>query len=299
MYDNEILGYEQAGFRPEFSTMGHTFTLHSIIEYYKCKKGRVYCVFIDYSKAFDLIDRASLWVKPLKHGVNGKILGVIQNIYQKAKSVVKIDDKISNLFACNIGVRQGENLSPILFAIYLNDFQSSISKSYNGFNDLACDIENELETFMKLYVLLYADDTIILAESATELQVAMNELNQYCQKWSLSINATKTKIVIFSKGKVRKYPLFYLGYEEIEVKDHYVYLGVTFNYNGSFKKAIYKSHKPEKHCLFSQRRQGCHAYQLTLSWSFLRPVLCQFYCMELRFGVGITVGILKFSTATF
>ena len=151
MYDNEILGYEQAGFRPEFSTMDHIFTLHSIIEYYKCKKGRVYCVFIDYSKAFDLIDRASLWVKLLKHGVNGKILGVIQNIYQKAKSVVKIDDKISNFFACNIGVRQGENLSSILFAIYLNDFQSSISKSYNGFNDLACDIENELETFMKLY----------------------------------------------------------------------------------------------------------------------------------------------------
>ena len=81
MYDNEILGYEQAGFRPGFSTMDHIFTLHSIIEYYKCKRGRVNCAFIDYSKAFDLIDCASLWVKLLNHGVNGKILGVIQNIY--------------------------------------------------------------------------------------------------------------------------------------------------------------------------------------------------------------------------
>ena len=54
---------------------------------------------------------------------------------------------------------------------------------------------------MKLYVLLYADDTIVLAESATELRVDMNELNQYCQKWSLSINATKTKIVIFRKER--------------------------------------------------------------------------------------------------
>ena len=164
MYENEIIGFEQAGFRPEFSTMDHIFTLNAIIECYKCKRGRVYCALIGYSKAFDLIDRVSLWVKLLNHGVNGKILSVIQNIYKKAKSSVKINDKISN-FSCNIGVRQGEKLSPILFAIYLNDFLSSMCKSYQGLNELSCDVEIELETFMKLYVLLYADDTVILAKS--------------------------------------------------------------------------------------------------------------------------------------
>ena len=164
--------------------MDHICTLHAIIEYYKCKKGRVYCAFIVYSKAFDLIDRASLWVKLLNHGVNGKIISVIQNIYKKAKSSVKINDKISNFFSCNIGVRQGENLSPILFAIYVNDFQSSMCNSYQGLNELSCDVENELETFMKLHVLLYADDTIVLAESANEIQLALNNLNEYCQKWS-------------------------------------------------------------------------------------------------------------------
>ena len=251
MYENEIIGFEQAGFRPEFSTMDHIFTLHAIIEYYKCKKGRVYCAFIDYSKAFDLIDRASLWIKLLNHGVNGKILSVIQNIYNKAKSSVKINDKISNFFSCNIGVRQGENLSPILFAIYLNDFQSSMCKSYQGLNELSCDVENELETFMKLYVLLYADDTVVLAESANELQLALNELNEYCQKWSLAVNVHKTKIVIFSRGKVRKYPRFTLGSNEIEVKDDYVYLGVTFNYNGSFKKAISKQISQGRKAMFA------------------------------------------------
>ena len=57
-----------------------------------------------------------------------------------------------------------------------------MNKSYNGLNKLACDVENELETFMKFCVLLYADDTVVLDESAVELQAAMNELNQYCQK---------------------------------------------------------------------------------------------------------------------
>ena len=101
-----------------------------------------------------MIDRASLWVKLLNHGVNRKILSAIQNIYKKeTKSRVKINDKISN-FSCNIGVRQEENLSSILFAIRLNDFPSSMCKFYQGLNELSCDVENELETFMKVYVLL-------------------------------------------------------------------------------------------------------------------------------------------------
>ena len=102
------------------------FTLHAIIEYYKNKKGRVYCAFVDYSKAFDRIDRASLWVKLLKNGVNGKVLQVIHNMYKNAKSCVKSCDKISDFFSCDMGVRQGENLSPVLFSIYLNDFNESM-----------------------------------------------------------------------------------------------------------------------------------------------------------------------------
>ena len=85
VYKDSKMGYEQAGFRPEFSTMDHVFTFHVIIDYYKSKTRRVYCAFIDYSKAFDMIDRASLWMKLPKHGVNGKVLNVIYNIYQNAK----------------------------------------------------------------------------------------------------------------------------------------------------------------------------------------------------------------------
>ena len=166
----------------------------------------------------------------------GKLSLLYRTFIKKAKSRVKINDKISN-FSCNIGVRQEENLSSIPFAIYLNDFPSLMCKSYQGLNELSCDVENELETFMKVCVLLYADDTVVLAESANELQLSLNKLDKYCQKWSLSVSVTKTKIVIFSWGKVRKYPRFNLGGNEIDVKDDYVYLGVTFNYNGSFKKS--------------------------------------------------------------
>ena len=251
MYDNAKIGYKQAGFRPEFSTMDHIFTLHAIIEYYKSKKGRVYCAFIDYSKAFDLIDRTSLWMKLLNNGVNGRIFDVIHNMYSKAKSCVRSNDKLSSFFSCNLGVRQGENLSPVLFAIYLKDFQQFMSNSFQGLNKLSNDTQNELETFLKLYVLLYADDTIIMAESAPELQLALNGLKDYCNTWSLQINVSKTKVVIFSRGKVRNYPKFYIGNDEVQVNEDYVYLGVTFNFNGSFRKAISKQISQARKAMFS------------------------------------------------
>ena len=251
MYDDAKIGYEQAGFRPEFSTIDHIFTLHAIIEYYKSKKGRVYCAFIDYSKAFDLIDCASLWLKLLNSGINGRVFNVIYYTYSKAKSCVKNDDKISSFFSCNLGVRQGENLSPILFAIYLKDFQQFMSNHFNGLEKLSSETQHELETFLKLYVLLYADDTIIMAESDQELQLALSGLNDYCKIWSLKINVTKTKIVIFSRGKVKKYPKFTIGNEEVKVCDDYLYLGVTFNFNGSFRKAISKQITQARKAMFA------------------------------------------------
>ena len=250
MRDDSKMGYEQAGFRQEFSTLDHVFTLHAIIEYYKSKKGRLYCAFVDYSKAFDLIDRASLWLKMINNGVTGKILNVIQKMYENAKSCIRSSNNISEFFSCNQGVRQGENLSPLLFAIYLNDFRHFMGENNIGLKQLDEKIHEEMEMFMRLYVLLYADDTVILAETAEDLQKALHSLHDYCNKWNLHINISKTKIVIFSRGKVRKYPVFKIGLKEVDVTDSYIYLGVTFNYNGSFRKAIEKQIAQARRAMF-------------------------------------------------
>ena len=65
-------------------------------------------------------------------------------------------------------------------------------------------------------------------------------MHEYCIQWDLKVNISKTNVVIFSRGKVKKYPIFKIGDNIVEVKPDYVYLGVTFNYDGSFKKAIEK-----------------------------------------------------------
>ena len=241
--EHDKLGQEQTAFRHGYSTLDHIFTLHTLIEMYLQKGKRMYCAFVDYQKAFDLINRCKLWHKIVKNGVSGKMLTVVQCLYANAKSRVKYGSKISKTsFNCNTGIRQGENLSPLLFCIYLNDFEEALSKCYNGLKHVsenyAAFLNNDLEVMLKLYLLLYADDTVILTEDAAELQCALEGLYNYCNEWDLKVNTLKTKVVIFSKGKIRKKPVFKFGNETVQIVDDYVYLGCIFNYNGRYTKAI-------------------------------------------------------------
>ena len=251
--DRNIIGEEQAAFREGYSTMDHAFVLNELINIYLHKNKRLYICFIDYQKAFDTINRSALWGKIVENGINGKLLRVIYNMYESAKSCVKQQTMISGLFACNMGVRQGENLSPLLFALFLNDFEISLSSKYNGLTtlrELSRILGSDIEFFINMYTLLYADDTVVMAESPEQLQLALDEVGNYCHNWGLSINQTKTKVVIFSRGKVKRQFHFKIGNIDIGTSSEYCYLGIIFNFNGKFTKAIDDRITPARKAMF-------------------------------------------------
>ena len=113
----------------------------------------------------------ALWRKLLRNNIDGKIFKVIFNIYDNAKSCVKAGSNISMFFSSMPGVRQGENLPPILFSLFLNDLVQFMSNSYNGLSTLSEDIasvlsNDDVELFFKLYLLLYADDTVTVLSTS-------------------------------------------------------------------------------------------------------------------------------------
>jgi len=69
---------------------------------------RLFCAFIDFSKAFDYVVRDNLWTKLIKLGIRGNIVNIIKSV----KSRVKMQNKLSDAYECLLGVRQGESLSP-------------------------------------------------------------------------------------------------------------------------------------------------------------------------------------------
>ena len=187
-----LLGEEPAGFRAGYSTFDHMFVLHCSVDIYRYHNKRVFCAFVDYKKAFDLIDRSSFWLELIATGDRGKILNVIYHMYDNAKSCVIKNSDFSAVFDCQIGVRQGENLSPLLFAIFINDFHYHMSQQYSGIPFVPIDMANcinndELFVLLRLWVLLYADDIIILAKTACDLQKALDALSDYCKQWKIII----------------------------------------------------------------------------------------------------------------
>ena len=119
------------------------------------------------------------------------------------------------------------------------------------YNGISFEEPENLKVYLHLFVLLYADDTIIVAESASELQKALDGLGEYCKKWGLEINENKSKVVVFSRGKIRKKPSLTLGETHLEVQDSYIYLGIKLNYNGSFSNAITKQIQQAKRAMYS------------------------------------------------
>ena len=212
---NNLLGNEQAGFRSGFSTVDHIFTLYGMIDILLGKKARLHCAFLDYEKAFDKVDRAFLWEKLLSFGIQGKILNVVKNLYSNAKSCVMTESNCSDYFQTSTGVRQGENLSPLLFALFLADLKGCLADAMAGLHSLTKESlkvgmsECEVNIMFKLFILLYADDTVICSETPENLQKGLDYMYEYCNVWKLKLNPKKCKMVIFSRGKVRKKNKFY------------------------------------------------------------------------------------------
>lgn len=89
-------------------------------------------------------------------------------------------------------MRQRENLSPFLFALFLNDVESFlITTNKIGVSSISNEIEHELGILLKLLIILYADDTVLLPETSEDLQNQLNSFLLYCQKWKLILKKQK------------------------------------------------------------------------------------------------------------
>ena len=117
---------------------------------------------------------------------------------------------------------------PFLFSIYINDVERElINRDAKG-----VDIG-----LIKLFLLLYADDITLFSDSADGLQ-GFNILSEYCDRWKLKINLSKTKVMVFRKGgRLSKELGFRYKGMEIEIVHQFSYLGVVFTSGGSFSNA--------------------------------------------------------------
>ena len=151
----------------------------------------LFSCFVDFSKAFDRVLRNKLFDKLRTIGVKRHFLEVLMSMYSNDKSAVKIENKITQTILCHNGVKQGCMLSPTLFNIYLSDLPEMLN--------ISSTTEVMLRERSTNY-LLYADDLVIFARSAKDLQTILNKLESFCEKADLNVNQDKTKVMIFNNS---------------------------------------------------------------------------------------------------
>ena len=118
----------QAGFKNKSRTTDNIFIPCAIIDKQRCLSKPLYTCFVDFTKAFDYIDRTALYYKLLNRGIDCNLLNVIRSMFSKAECRVKWDSRISDLLKSEFGVLQGGMLSPKLFTDFLQDISTSFDQ---------------------------------------------------------------------------------------------------------------------------------------------------------------------------
>ena len=260
-----IIPEEQIGFRKGSRTQDHILVLKSIIDKYLSKLNKLYVCFVDFASAFDTIWRSALVYKLTQVGISGNFIKIIQNMYSSVMFSVKCNTKITAPFSSTVGVKQGCVLSPMFFNIYLSDLPLIF--------DQICDPVDFGTT--TLSCLMYADDLVIMSQTAHGLQNSLDKLSKYCLKWKLYVNIAKTKVMIFNKsGRLLSKYSFKFDTHDIQLCQEYSYLGIVFTPSGSFTKAINLLYEKASKAFFKIRT---HLYDSSatcgskLFFSLIRP----------------------------
>jgi hypothetical protein len=225
--ENGKLSDEQGGFRKGRGCVDQVFVLKEAL---RLRKGRkTFACFVDIRKAYDRTWRNGLWQKLWNLGVRGRMWRVIQNLYSNTRARVRLPGGDTDWFGIDTGLRQGCVLSPLLFDIFLDGLILALKRTRIGLNllgdrdDLLC-------------VLCFADDIVLLAESASDLQVLLKTLNEYLGRWRLNVNMEKTKVVVFGARGVTDHVIM-LGNETVQQETAYRYLGIWFDQAGTFARS--------------------------------------------------------------
>ena len=125
-------------------------------------------------------------MKPLGNGINGNIFRIIYNMYQKLKSCVFPSEQQSDFFHSHCGVRQGENLSSVLFSLFFNDLNDYLQSSN-------CSGINLSEAFNTAVCRRHGGNWA----DPESFQENINIFYEYSRLWNLNVNLNKTKILIF------------------------------------------------------------------------------------------------------
>ena len=182
LVSNSLLSDNQFGFCRGRSCVSQL--LVTINDWFKSldKKIPVDAAYLDFRKAFDSVPHKRLLAKLHGYGIRGNILKWIKSFLSNRTQFVNINNQVSDHIDVTSGVPQGSVLGPCLFIYYINDLPDAV----------------------KCLIQIFADDTkaylpILTYHDNVNLQSSLDQMVRWSNKWLISFNAEKCKILFWVK----------------------------------------------------------------------------------------------------
>jgi len=214
-----LLGHCQFGFRTNFSTADAITEFLDRIYVAIDNKEYFVSVFLDFQKAFDTVDHAILVRKLSRLGFRGPINDWFKSYLTNREQFVSINGIHSQTLDVVRGVPQGSVLGPLLFNLYIGDMHKATT----------------------LGVIHYADDTTVYHSGVDVPAVVhcvndeMSKVNRWLCANKLSLNAAKSKVMLFRKKSLDIVPPVKFRDVKLDVVESFKFLGVTLDADLSFR----------------------------------------------------------------
>ncbi|KAK3511538.1 hypothetical protein QTP70_009333 [Hemibagrus guttatus] len=210
---------QQYGFMPRMSTTDAIFALRILMEKYRDGQRELHCVFVDLEKVYDRVPREELWYCMRKSGVAEKYVRVVQDMYERSRTVVRCAVGQTEEFKVEVGLHQGSALSPFLFAIVMDKLSEEVRQE-------------------SPWTMMFADDIVICSESREQVEENLERWRFALERRGMKVSGSKTEYMCVNEregsGTVR------LQGEEVKKVQEFKYLGSTVQNNGECGKEVKK-----------------------------------------------------------
>ena len=189
-YVNQEYPDVQAGFSKGRRTRDQIVNIHWIIEKAREFQKNIHFCFIDYAKAFEIVDHNKLWRILQEMGIPYHQTCLLRNLYAGQETTVRTGHGTTYWFQIGKGAHQGCILSACLFNLYAEYIMrnAGLEETQVGIKIAGRNINN----------LRYADDTTLMAESEEELKNLLMKVKEESEKVGLKLNIQKMKIMASS-----------------------------------------------------------------------------------------------------
>jgi sorting nexin-29 len=245
----------QCGFRAGHGTLDAVYALDHLTCAARQARRLLFVVFVDFKKAFDRVRRELLLERCRRLGIHGPFLAVLAAMYERVWARVAVGRDLGGVFATTSGTKQGSELSPILFGLFIELLHDLIR--------LKCPGAGPILDGLPVPDILYADDVALIAQSAAEAQGLMDVLDVFCRLFDMEVNMgpRKTCAVVFRRAQAKVPSGFRLLFRgaEVPVQTEYMYLGVRVHATKGLagaSDALAASGSKAMHALLTQCRRA-------------------------------------------